>query len=85
MTDLQTEHVDKLCMEIKDLYTNIDIHFENDIDNRILKFYSMNTKNGFTLYKMMLYEEFEAWKLDPDAHIKSIFTKMIQQLGGRLK
>lgn len=85
MTDLQTEHVGKLCKEIMDLYTNIDLNFECDVTNATFKFYAMNTKNGFTLCKAMLFDEFNASKLDPDAHIKSIFTKMIQQLGGRLK
>lgn len=85
MVDLQTENVNQLCKEIMDLYTNIDLNFEDDVNRGILKFYAMNTKNGFTLYKAMLYEEFNAINLDPDAHIKSIFTKMIQQIGGRLK
>ena len=85
MADIRTEHVNRLCKEIMDLYTNIDLNFEDNVDRGILKFYAMNTKNGFTLYKTMLYEEFNAVKLDQDAHIKSIFTKMIQQLGGRLK
>lgn len=85
MQDLTMDKIEDIIYDLEKQWTPVKLSFNEDSEECVLLFHVQNTFNGYNLVTKVLFEDFLMTKMPHDAYIRSVFTKMIQQVGGRLR